>query len=1367
MKNGKIYSKKLLSLVLVICLMPLTVINPIQVGASGEYNIVKDVLWDIDFEDETLDLSISPYVAICDSSGNALRNPRGDIFRCHTGSTASEFKIADGVLSFNPANTTDEVQTNEFFTTISDGAAVFKLKVKVDDYNTSKNVFRLVYLDENGVVYWAPQLRIKQHVGVFAWGDSSFAVTGGTDSTVLSGTQTLTCKKNTWYEIETRFNLEDNTFSYMVNSTVLASGTLGKKIASTQRVSIAPEAGESKAKASKLYVDDIYFYEATNVPYTKMHINVDGKESIGISEGDLSVWGEISNGYGAIDCVFALYKGNKLEDVRVFKNISDGTNWVSTDTVDFGYVDYSHEVKMIMVKSNDGITPAGKCLKADKHGVSAEIIDINTIKTIFESEDGVKNIMADKIGYHPSSGYVTKNGTKTAANLKGITEDDVLMVPAELFGYFGYDVAQTDSGAKIGEYTLTADSTAVAGSTLVLDAKPYKKDEKIYVPLKCIIEKLFGKTYNQTKLGRNNGAVIISDYAYSLPTNEAESRRLNEYLLYERPDSQKILTDYSASEKSGVHPRVIMTDADFERIKKAQDTISVSKKARVKSRADGYLKESVLKYELRDGVRLWYVSMAFMDRVMSLSFAYKMTGNRDYLNKCIAEMDSISEFESWHPEHHIDVGGLAVGFAIGYDWLYNDLSAGKRAKYEAAIYKLCFDQYYKGFTGVSSDMSGGIVANNNHNSVMNAGITLCAIAFMDEFPDECAYFMENTIKATEYTIHNFFPDGAWYEGVGYGCMTLEYLALQLAATQNMFGTLYGMDAVDGMDDAGRFPVNMQSPAGAFAFYDGGDTHVQWHSGALWFAEHFGTEDVILQWKNFYNVGEEARADVACLMYYNPESAKVKNKTEVRWDVDFESVYAGEHRWKYPYVSIYSTDGSVLSSSGDTLTAHSGTTANNISTINTKDSTHGKALSLKANDSAEVQLNEFLTGISGDVIEFEYDYRLETLPTTGSGASIFVMHPVVDDGTWLNALTMGISGQTPYFTCGGRQKTASVGTWYKIRGSVDTKSKKLVYYIDDEYFSTSSFSAPVAKGKKIVSKIANAPGATVWIDNFKVYAITFDKNVDYGKNDVFYAKNNVVTMRDSRTSSIPVFVGAKGGFAADDHGHMDMGTFCFYSHGVQWLGIHGGADYNLPNFWQGGDKYGMRWKYFTMRAEAHNCLVINPDEYAEYDPMANAEFVRFENNDNSAIAVLDMTNVHGGKATDAKRGYFFTDNRQSLVVRDEVTVSQNSDIYFFLITEHNVTIDGNKAIFTDKAGSGNSLIAEFVCSGNFELTAETAKPLPTSPNPENNPTMSDITRICLKTSGSGAVSVTAKLTPLGVTAGSIAEYNMSISNWKLK
>ena len=131
----------------------------------------------------------------------------------------------------------------------------------------------------------------------------------------------------------------------------------------------------------------------------------------------------------------------------------------------------------------------------------------------------------------------------------------------------------------------------------------------------------------------------------------------------------------------------------------------------------------------------------------------------------------------------------------------------------------------------------------------------------------------------------------------------------------------------------------------------------------------------------------------------------------------------------------------------------------------------------------------------------------------------------------------------------------------------------------------------------------------------------------------------------------------------------------------------------------------------MRAEAHNCLVINPDENGEYDPQGKAKFVRFESNDTGAIAVLDMTAPQSPRATMAKRGYFFTDNRQSLVVRDEINVSVNSDIYSFLITEHDVKIDGNIAIFTDANDSGNTLVAEFECSNAFTLSAEPSKPLP--------------------------------------------------------
>ncbi|MBO5370498.1 MAG: heparinase II/III family protein [Clostridia bacterium] len=1372
MKNGKIYSKKLLSLVLVICLMPLMVINPVQVGASEEYSIVKDVLWDIDFEDETLDFSGSPYVTVCSSDGLALHSTRGDIFRCHTGSSDNTITISDGVMCLKPSNTTEYVQTNEFFTSLSGGAAVFRYRVMVEDYKTSKYVFRLVYSDSEGTTYWTPQLYIKQNVSILAnlgYQDTSFAVKDGTDSSSFDVNTTVPCKKNTWYTVEATVNLEDNTFLYKVDGSTIASGTLGKDIITADRISIAPEIGEPDAQPSSLYIDDIYVYEATNEPYAILNLSIDGKATNRLYSGNLTASAQISNGYGNIDCVFALYEGNKLSNVKWLSSVSDGTKWTQTEEVELGGVDETMELKMIIADSESKVKPIGKCIVADKHGLSSALIDTATLKTIFESEEATKSFLSGKTGYHPDSGYITIDGSKTETGLTGEVKDGVCYVPVSLFTYFGANVQDgADGTATVNGYLFSGGlATATSGGvTVALSGSAWSKDGTVYVPLVDTVQKIMGKHIAVTQSGKCHGAAVISDSAFTLPDDETALQKLNYYLLYKRPDATEILKDYKASEVLGVHPRVIMTASDFDRIKNATDSVTSAKKARIISHADNFLLEPTLKYELRDGVRLWYVSMDFMDKVMALSFAYKLTGNKAYLNKCIAEMDSIAAFPDWHPEHHIDVGGLAVGFAVGYDWLYHDLTDAKRASYEAAVYKLCFDQYYKGFTDVSDYMKGGILANNNHNSVMNSGITMCALAFMDIFPDEGAYFIANSLRATERTVHNFFPDGAWYEGVGYGCMTLEYMALQLSAVHNAFGTLYGIDKTKGMEDAARFLVNMQSPTGAFAFYDGGGTNVQWHSGALWFAEHFGTTDVVHQWNRFYNIGEEARADVACLMYYNPESAKIKSKTEVRWDVDFENVYAGEHRWKYPYVSIFSANGSELSSSGDTLTAHTGTTANSISTLNTKNSAHGKALRLKATDSSEVQLNEFLTSVSGDVIDFEYDYMIESLPTTGSASTINVMHIVMDGNIWLNPLNISIENSGVYLSASGKKTEISNGTWYKIRGSVDTNAKKLSYYIDGKYFASEAYQGYASMGKKVVSKLNNAPGAVVWVDNFKVSAQTFDSSVDFGDKDVYYEVNDVITMRDSRISDNPVFAGAKGGFAADDHGHMDMGTFCFFANGVKWLGIHGSADYNLPNFWSGGSRESARWSYFTMRAESHNCLVINPDQYGEYDPNAKAKFTRFETGDDSAIAVLDMTDVHAGKATDAKRGYFFTDNRQSLVVRDEVKLSGESEVYFFLITDHNVTIDGNKAIFTDKDGSGSTLTAEFVCDTEFTLTAGEAKPLATSPDPDSNPSLDGATRVSLRANVSDSINITVKLTPSGVSGSGISEYDKAISQWTI-
>ena len=125
----------------------------VKASDSKPLAIEKDVLWDLDFEDETTRKSRST-VVLCDSDGNSLKNHKGNIFSTNTGSTESNVSIVaedsgdNKVLCLETANSTDLVQTNDFFCTVSEDVFVLESKVKVPDFNTDKVLFWLVYEDE-------------------------------------------------------------------------------------------------------------------------------------------------------------------------------------------------------------------------------------------------------------------------------------------------------------------------------------------------------------------------------------------------------------------------------------------------------------------------------------------------------------------------------------------------------------------------------------------------------------------------------------------------------------------------------------------------------------------------------------------------------------------------------------------------------------------------------------------------------------------------------------------------------------------------------------------------------------------------------------------------------------------------------------------------------------------------------------------------------------------------------------------------------------------------------------------------------------------------------------------------------------------
>ena len=256
--------KKCISLVLLLAV----VISSITSKAYYE----KDNLWNVDFESHNVNSAYSPDIQITDASGNAIFSERGDEFRCHTGSTESKIYIADisgnKTLCLETANIQDTVQTNNFYSTVSQGVAVFEMDVMVEDFNTNKKIFWLVYEDSSGATLWSEAMSINKS-GVFE----------AKNSLCHSPVQ-----KGFFHHVKAVVNIDKNTLDYYIGNNHFAHYDLGD-ISKTVKMSIRATNGAK----SKLFIDNIKVYEATDSPYANMHIYINDEKKPRLSEGLLSV----------------------------------------------------------------------------------------------------------------------------------------------------------------------------------------------------------------------------------------------------------------------------------------------------------------------------------------------------------------------------------------------------------------------------------------------------------------------------------------------------------------------------------------------------------------------------------------------------------------------------------------------------------------------------------------------------------------------------------------------------------------------------------------------------------------------------------------------------------------------------------------------------------------------------------------------------------------------------------------------------------------------------------------------------------------------------------------------------------------------
>jgi hypothetical protein len=205
-------------------------------------------------------------------------------------------------------------------------------------------------------------------------------------------------------------------------------------------------------------------------------------------------------------------------------------------------------------------------------------------------------------------------------------------------------------------------------------------------------------------------------------------------------------------------------------------------------------------------------------------------------------------------------------------------------------------------------------------------------------------------------------------------------------------------------------------------------------------------------------------------------------------------------------------------------------------------------------------------------------------------------------------------------------------------------------------------------------------------------------------------------------------------------------------------------------------------YFLDRADVHSDLVINPsadDKGQNTEVFAKA--VKFESKDRGAQIVYDLTGNYGKWVNNYKRGFMVSDNRNTLTVRDELVLKEDSKLEWNLMTRADIEISADKksAILSQ---NGKKLKITALCSEEgwyFEKTEDAA---PTggwvdgekSHKAGNTPFSIEeqkafagkTKKLILKANGSGDVTYSVKLAPVidGETFNDVE--NIPLDSWSI-
>ena len=216
---------------------------------------------------------------------------------------------------------------------------------------------------------------------------------------------------------------------------------------------------------------------------------------------------------------------------------------------------------------------------------------------------------------------------------------------------------------------------------------------------------------------------------------------------------------------------------------------------------------------------------------------------------------------------------------------------------------------------------------------------------------------------------------------------------------------------------------------------------------------------------------------------------------------------------------------------------------------------------------------------------------------------------------------------------------------------------------------------------------------------------------------FYGACDVSTARTKWNDTNASFLGFKTGSLANNHSHLDAGSYIYEALGCRWFTDLGYAEASL--YYQASNiPFSSEYR---IRAEGHNTLVFSPDAYPDQNNYSSAPIIYYssEPNGDQTVNLADLTTAYAftNKPGPARvwRGTKLFNNRTWLMVQDEITYATPQTVWWFAHFPTNgmtwgVSPDGSAVTLTN----GNSSLWVKLLTGNGSFAISNAISFPTTP-----------------------------------------------------